>query len=64
MNEKALAQFISNTEQARELLTTIQAELDDHMNVDPENVHWGHVGDSEHVLESLRDIARFMGHAD
>ena len=64
MNEKALHQFMINTEQARELLATIQAELDDHMNLSPEAVHWGHVGDSKHVLESLRDIARFMGHED
>ena len=62
MNEHALNNFIAKTEQARELVLAIQAELDDYMNID--NVNWGHVGDANHVLESLRDIARFMGHAD
>ena len=62
MNEHALNNFIAKTEQARELVLAIQAELDDCMNID--NVNWGHVGDANHVLESLRDIARFMGHAD
>ena len=53
---------MARTQEARELLAMIQAELDDHTNVDPERVNWGHVGDAGHVLESLRDIARFMGH--
>jgi len=64
MNEKAVEKFMSKTTEARELLAAIQAEIDDHMNTNPDTLHWGHVGDATHVVESLRDIARFMGHAE
>jgi len=64
MNEKALDQFVSKTQEARELLAMISVELDEHMGAHPDNIHWGHVGDANYVLESLRDIARFMGHAE
>ena len=55
---------MARTEQAREVLLMIQAELDDHINIDPERVNWVHVVDAQHVMESLKDIARFMGHAE
>lgn len=64
MNKQAVDAFMAKTESAQMLLKQIQVELDDHMNVDPDHLHWGHVGDATHVLESLRDIARFMGHAE
>jgi hypothetical protein len=63
MNDKAIDQFISKTQEARDLLERISAELEEHMNAHPDRVHWGHVGDANYVLESLRDVARFMGHA-
>jgi hypothetical protein len=64
MNEKAVEAFIAKREEALELLKAIEAELDDDMSTDPEKVNWNHVGDVNYVLENLRDVARFMGHAE
>lgn len=62
MNEKALDAFITKTMNARDILDTIRAELDEHMNVNPDKVNWAHVGDIGHVTEMLNEIAQFLGH--
>lgn len=49
--------FISNLNEARDLVAMIQAHLDEHMGVDPEAVHWGHVGDAAHTAQLLREVA-------
>ena len=64
MNDKALNAFIAKRAVALKLLKAIEAELDDHMNIHPDTINWAHVGDANYVLENLRDVARFMGHAE
>ena len=46
---------------AEQLAAAIIANLDDHMGVDPEHVQWGHVGNVNHVIENLLEVADFMG---
>ena len=60
MNEQAVEKYMDNMAMARELAKTIVDEINDFMCVAPKDVNWGHVGDSQYVLESLRDIARFF----
>jgi len=60
MNEPALDKFVENIVVSRRLLKSIKEKLDNHMNVNPNSVNWSHVGDSQHVLESLREIDRFL----
>lgn len=49
--------FIRNINEARDLVAMIQAHLDEHMGVDPDAVHWGHVGDAGRTVVSLKEIA-------
>ena len=49
--------FTGNLAEARDLVAMIQAHLDDHMGVDPEAVHWGHVGDAGRTVMALKEIA-------
>lgn len=60
-HEQALAKFMSRTQACRDLVEKITTHLDDHMNVEPENVNWAHVGDVAHIqmlLEQICDFAR------
>ena len=58
-NEKALANFMGNIGTIAEQLATIQAHIDNYMDVSPEDIHWGHVGsagkviDTNHALKTL-----------
>lgn len=63
-NEKALDQFMASVMESRELVDRISADLENHLGVDPDHVHYGHVGDANHVLQSLRDIAQFLNRTD
>jgi len=55
--ETAIHAFTHNVASALELMTMIRRHLDDHMSVDPDEVHWGHVGDAAHTVEQLKEIA-------
>lgn len=39
-----------------EALAAIKAANDEHYDLTPEEVHWGHVGDAGRVLEGLKEI--------
>jgi len=56
-NEKALAAFCHHVGNARELTTLIARHLGDHMEVGPDEVHWGHTGDAARIENALREIA-------
>lgn len=59
-NDKAISAMIRNVATAKETLKKIQEHLEDHMNVAPENVNWGHAGDSSHIAAQLEEIAEFL----
>ena len=58
--EKALNAFMEAIGESRELLTEIQAHLDDHMGTNPEDINWGHVGSALKVQSDLKEIANFL----
>jgi len=55
-NQTALDAFIARKAEIDEMLVRIQGLSDDHFNVHPNDVHWGHVGDLAHYAEHLREI--------
>jgi len=55
--EKAQIQFISNVDEAKNLLSELQSYFDDHMEVSSDDVHWGHVGTAEYYLQHIKEIS-------
>ncbi len=47
--------FAAAVEEIREVTGKILEAADDHLGVDPDNVHWGHVGDANRILAALRE---------
>lgn len=52
--------FLERVHQIRELLDIIRAAADEHFEVDPESVTWGHVGNVAHIASELRDVVAFI----
>ncbi|SHF40208.1 hypothetical protein SAMN05444279_1373 [Ruegeria intermedia] len=57
--DAALGAFVSRKAEIDEMLARLQALSDDHFNVSPDEVNWGHVGSLGHIAERLRDICAF-----
>ena len=55
-NEQALAAFVSTKAEIDTMLTRLQALSDEHFNVGPDEVHWGHVGDLGYYAELLKRV--------
>ncbi len=55
-NEKALDQFLAIVGEIRTTLEAIQQAADDHFDLTPDEIHWGHVGDVQRTLSGLKDI--------
>jgi len=60
-NEKALNAFIGRIVEINEKVETLRWFADNHMEIDPEEVNWGHVGSAAHVVELLDEIINFLG---
>ena len=60
-NEKAVSVFMLAVAQIQEELEDLQAYVDNHLNVSPEAVNWGHVGTARHLLELVREAGVFAG---
>jgi hypothetical protein len=58
---EALAAFIARKSEIDRLLEYLQAYSHDHLNLAPEEVHWGHVGELDDWLACLRRIAKLAG---
>ena len=58
--EKALGEFIARVGKIDAALETIRAANDEHWDLSPEEVNWGHVGDVGRVLEGLEEIIAAM----
>jgi len=48
--------FIASIEQSRNLLEQLQAKLDSFLDVDPDAVNWGNVGDANRIKTALQEI--------
>ncbi len=55
-NEQALARFLANVGAIRTALDAIGAAADDHFDLTPDEIHWGHVGDTQRTLQGLTEI--------
>lgn len=54
--EAALAAFITKKAEIDAMLQRLQALSDEHFNVHPDEIDYGHVGTLEHYAELLRQI--------
>jgi hypothetical protein len=54
--EKALDRFLETVCEIRTTLEAIQEAADNHFDVMPEEVTWGHVGDANRTLAGLKEI--------
>jgi hypothetical protein len=63
-NSQALAAFMAKKAQIDAMLVRLRDLSDDHFDVDPDTLHWGHVGDLEHyagLLQRITDSAFWEG---
>lgn len=54
--EAAIAAFMVRKAEIDSQLARLQALSDEHFNVSPDDVHWGHVGDLSRYAELLKQI--------
>jgi hypothetical protein len=56
-NDAARAAYVTAQQQARALLQQVQNWLDGHQECStPDDIHWGHVGDVNSVIQGLKNI--------
>lgn len=55
-NDKALAAFIAAKTEIDARLERLKALSDEHFNAQPDEIHWGHVGDLQRYADLLRQI--------
>lgn len=55
-NEQALERFLATVGEIRTTLEAIQAATDDHFDLTPDEIHWGHVGDAARVRDALAEV--------
>lgn len=56
INEKALAAFIAAKTEIATQLERLTALSNEHFNLQPDEIHWGQVGDLQRYAELLRRI--------
>ncbi len=59
-NEEALANFVTAIGEIVTTIDEIKIAADDHFGTHPDEIHWGHVGDANRVLEGLKEIATII----
>lgn len=57
----ALDAYVVAIHELSEKLTTLTQYAENHGNVNPDDVNWGHVGSLGHVNEELNDLMNFLG---
>ena len=56
-NDAALHAYIVKIAQVRRLLARLEAEVEAHQDaLDPEEIHWAHVGDMQRYITGLNDV--------
>lgn len=55
-NATALDSFITIIAEMNDRLDELKAFAENHMNVDPDSVNWGHVGSAQHFLDALTEL--------
>ena len=54
--QKAIDAFIAAKLKIDDMLARLQALSDDHFNINPDEIHWGHAGTLDHYRARLREI--------
>lgn len=52
--------FLANHSRLGDLLAKLQKAHEDHFEVNPEAIHWGHVGSMGKACEDLEELCRFL----
>jgi hypothetical protein len=60
-NAEALVAFIARKAAIDRLLAQLLARSHEHLNLAPEKVHWGHVGELDEWLARLRRVVQQSG---
>jgi len=55
-NDKALAAFMARKAEIDTMLARLHALNEEHFNANPDEIHWGHVGDLADMAKNLREI--------
>ena len=55
-NDRAVAAFVAAKTEIDAQLERLKALSDEHFNAQPDEIHWGHVGDLQRYAELLRRI--------
>jgi len=55
-NDKALAAFLTRKAEIDSMLARLQGLSDEHFEANPDEIHWGHVGDLADISKNLREI--------
>lgn len=63
-NEKALKRYMSHTQTAADILADLQAYIDNHGNVAPDDVTYADVGTMAEVAGKLADAMNFASGYD
>jgi len=54
--QKAIDAFIAAKLEIDDMLARLQALSDDHFNINPDEINWGHVGTLDHYRARLREV--------
>ncbi len=55
-SQTALDAFMARKSEIDAQLTRLQALSDEHFNLSPDNIHWGHVGNLSRYADLLKQI--------
>ena len=60
-NDKALVTFMDKIRNISEQLDELHEYINNCMNENPDDIHWGHVASAEKILSDIRNIMAFLG---
>lgn len=55
-NDRAVAAFIARKAEIDDMLARLQTLSDEHFHTNPDDIHWGHVGDLADMATKLGEI--------
>ncbi|WP_417251060.1 hypothetical protein [Castellaniella sp.] len=55
-NSQTQNEFVALVGEIQARVTRLQGAIDNHFDLDPEDIHWGHVGDLTQYLEVLTNL--------
>ncbi len=56
---KAIDKYMENVQEIGTMLLDLMNRNDNHYDTDPDDVNWGHVGNTEHIKNQLAEIINF-----